>query len=29
LLDMYLYSEEVPKNVEELDKKTLDLANKY
>lgn len=29
LLDMYLYSEEVPENIEELDKKTLDLANKY
>ncbi len=29
LLDMYLYSEEVPKNIEELDKKTLFLANKY
>ncbi len=29
LLDMYLYSEEVPENVEDLDKKTLDLANKY
>ena len=29
LLDMYLYSEEIPKNVDELDKKTLDLANKF
>jgi peptidyl-dipeptidase Dcp len=29
LLDMYLYSEEVPKNVEELDKKAINLVNKY
>ncbi len=29
LLDMYLYKDEVPKNIEELDKKFLELVNKY
>ena len=29
LLDMHLYSEEVPENMQELDKKTLDIVNKY
>ena len=29
LLDMHLYSEEVPENIQELDKKTLDIVNKY
>lgn len=29
LLDMILYSREVPKNVEELDKKSLEIVNKY
>lgn len=29
LLDMHLYVEEIPKTVEELDKKTLDIVNKY
>jgi len=29
LLDMYLYSEETPKTVEELDKKTLELSNRF
>lgn len=29
LLDMHLYAEEIPKNIEELDKKTLDIVNKY
>lgn len=29
LLDMYLHTLEVPKNIWELDKKTLDLSNKF
>ena len=29
LLDMHLYSEEVPGNIQELDKKTLEIVNKY
>jgi Zn-dependent oligopeptidase len=26
---MHLYAEDIPKNIEELDKKTLDIVNKY
>jgi len=29
LLDMNLYSAEVPKDIEELDKKVLEIVNKY
>ncbi len=29
LLDMHLYSEEIPENIQELDKKTLDIVNNY
>jgi oligopeptidase A len=29
LLDMHLYSEDIPENIEALDKKTLDIVNKY
>jgi Zn-dependent oligopeptidase len=29
ILDMTLYSDEVPKNIEDLDKKTLEIVNKY
>ena len=29
LLDMHLYSEEIPENIEELDQKTLDIVNNY
>lgn len=29
LLDMHLYAEKIPKDVAELDKKTLDIVNKY
>jgi Zn-dependent oligopeptidase len=26
---MHLYAEEIPENIEDLDKKTLDIVNKY
>jgi peptidyl-dipeptidase Dcp len=29
LLDMHLYAEEIPASIEELDKKTLEIVNKY
>lgn len=29
LLDMHLYSEEIPENIEALDQKTLDIVNRY
>jgi Zn-dependent oligopeptidase len=29
LLDMHLYAEEIPENIEALDQKTLDIVNKY
>jgi Zn-dependent oligopeptidase len=29
LLDMHLYSEEIPENIQELDQKTLDIVNNY
>ncbi len=29
LLDMHLYSEEIPENIKELDQKTLDIVNNY